>query len=244
MRLLTFLVFLFMLPDLSLAQQDSLTVHYDNSKLQVQEIPDENLAKYREDSDFNYVETDNSDSVFTIIKWWLYNLLIRILEAIFGVGKATGILRFILNVLPYLTLGVLVFLLLKHFLKLNSKNIFSGKQPLSTATILNEEHIIKNEDINALINKAINEGNYRLAIRYYYLLVLKVLTENGTIHWEQQKTNEDYINEIKNKELQLRFSDITRIYDYVWYGEFTINSLKFKNLKPAFEILTKPITKQ
>lgn len=238
MKSVIFLFFVLLSCNLTFAQQDSLVVHYDESKLQIQEITEEDLSDYKNNDDFIYVETTKDDSIINKIRQWLTNIFFRIFEAIFGIRPAKGILGFIFNVLPYIVLGILVFLLIKFFLKVNSKNIVLGKQKKPTVAFSDDEHIIKNEDIKALINKAIDNGNYRLAVRYSYLLVLKELTEKEIIKWELQKTNEDYIKEIKNQELQSRFTNITRIYDYVWYGEFTIDALKFKLLKPVFDTIT------
>jgi len=121
----------------------------------------------------------------------------------------------------------------------NARNIIQGKQNKPEFEFTDEEHIIKNEDINALITRAIEQNNYRLAIRYYYLLALKELSDHNVIKWEQDKTNADYINEIENKTLQTNFKQATKIYDYVWYGEFTVDAIKFESLKKPFNQLSK-----
>lgn len=238
MRIYSHLLFVFLTCNVCFAQQDSITVHYDETKLQPHKITEEDLSDYRKNKDFNYVETVEDDSIAKKIKRWLVNILTRIFEAIFGIGSATGILKFIFNVLPYILLGVLVYLLIKFFLKVNSRQLVLGEQKKASVSFSNDEHIINNEDISLLIENAVKDHNYRLAIRYYYLLVLKELSENGMIQWELQKTNEDYVNEIKNQELQLNFINITRIYDYVWYGGFTVDALKFSHLKKTFEALS------
>lgn len=243
MRLILLLLFVLLSSNLSFAQQDSLTVQYDMSILQVHEITEDDLSDYKNNDDFNYVESIEEDSLLLKIKRWFKNIITKIFESIFGIGNVSGILKFIFNVVPYIILGILIFLLIKFFLKVNSRNIISGEQKKGTVAFSDEEHIIKNEDIKALIEKAINDNNYRLAIRYYYLMILKELTEKDIIQWELQKTNEDYISEIENQELQTNFINITRIYDYVWYGDFSVDAIKFNHLKPTFDSLTNSIAK-
>ena len=126
---------------------------------------------------------------------------------------------------------------------MNSNNLIAKSRKQGSILFTEEEQIIKNEDIPALINEAIQQNNYRLAIRYYYLLSLKYLTETDNISWQPQKTNEDYINEINKELLKADFKNITRIYDYVWYGEFNIDVAKFETLKLPFEHLNTTITK-
>jgi len=101
--------------------------------------------------------------------------------------------------------------------------------------------LIKNEDLSVLIQKAIEQKNYRLAIRYYYLLALQKLSKHEFIEWQQEKTNEDYIKEIKQSLLKSKFSSSTYLYDFVWYGNFDINELEFAKAEAEFNELNKLI---
>ena len=103
-----------------------------------------------------------------------------------------------------------------------------------------EENIIKNEDIQQLIKEAVAQKNYRLAIRYYYLGILKLLTEKDFIEWQLQKTNSDYLAEINNDDIKLNFSKITWLYDYIWYGDFAIDENGYSRAERSFlELQTK-----
>ncbi|WP_338731229.1 DUF4129 domain-containing protein [Mangrovimonas cancribranchiae] len=234
-----FLAFLFC-TSLAFSQTDSLSVVYDNTKTETKEISEKSLEKYKDNPNFNYTEKPESTSIIAKFFRWLKNIVLKIFEYIFGVEKATGILSFILKTVPYLLLGFLVFLLVRLFLKYNQKHIHTP-QKLANITISDEEHIIKNEDIEALISNALKEQNYRLAIRYYYLLSLKYLTEKKLIDWQQQKTNTDYISELESEGLKHDFEQATHVYDYVWYGEFQVENTKFESLKTIFETLNNSI---
>jgi hypothetical protein len=225
------------------AQQQDTPLNYDDTTLEKQTISDKDLNTYKADKDFDYTETKKEDSFIDKAVRWLQDILRQFWEAIFGIGTATGFLYFVFRVLPYILLGVLVFLLVRFFLKVNSNNLVGKQQAAAQVNYTEEEQIIKNEDINALIQEAINQKNYRLAVRYYYLLSLKHLTESDIIAWQPQKTNEDYVKEINEAEIRLNFTNITRIYDYVWYGEFNIDAQKFEHLKLPFESLNTIVTK-
>ena len=95
--------------------------------------------------------------------------------------------------------------------------------------------MIKNKDLFKLIKQAIELKNYRLAVRYYYLNILKQLEGKQLIVYEQQKTNEDYINEISKENIKKSFEKLTRLYDFVWYGNFDINELEFGRVEADFE---------
>ena len=229
----------------STAQNSDIVVHYDDSKLEVKDISENDLETYKDDEAFNYIETEPEDNfivrAYNKITNWLGNIIREIVEAIFGVGKAQGLLYFLFNILPYLVFAVLLFFLIRFFLKVNSKTLITGQKETAGFQFTEDEQIIKNEDINALINTAIAQHNFRLAIRYYYLLSLKHLTEKQVITWQQEKTNEDYITEIESETIKSSFKNITRIYDYVWYGEFKVDQLRFERLKMSFESLNNTI---
>lgn len=226
---------------LSYSQQDVQPMQFDENPIVKQEITEDDLESYRGDKDFDYNEVETEDSFLDRALRWLRNILRKFWEAIFGVGTASGFLWFVFRVLPYILLGVLVFLLIRFFLRVNSNHLITKAKEQGSVAITEEEQIIKNEDIPALIREAINQKNYRLAIRYYYLLSLKYLSDNETIAWQPQKTNADYINELKSSGLKDSFRNITRIYDYVWYGEFGVDALKFETLKQSFENLNNSI---
>jgi len=97
-----------------------------------------------------------------------------------------------------------------------------------------EEQLIKNEDLQMLIQKAIEQKNYRLAVRYYYLQLLQRLSDKQLIDWQQQKTNEDYISEIELNPLKEKFKWSTYLYDFIWYGNFDIDQAEFSRVEAAF----------
>lgn len=244
MLVFRWLLISFCIGQFSFAQQNEQPINYDESSIEKQEISETDLETYKADEDFNYIEVVAEENFIDKAIRWLRNFLTKFWEAIFGVGTATGFLYFIFRILPYILLGVLIFLLIRFFLKVNSNNLLTKAKQNGTISFTEEEQIIKNEDIPALIKDAIQQKNYRLAIRYYYLLSLKYLTESDSISWQPQKTNEDYIKEIDKEHLKIDFKNITRIYDYVWYGEFNVDAIKFETLKLPFENLNKTITKR
>ncbi|MBT8244878.1 MAG: DUF4129 domain-containing protein [Winogradskyella sp.] len=240
MRKIGFLI-CFCIGSLVFSQEKIAPDYYDDSTLEKKTISENDLESYKNDDDFDYTEVKKAEGAFDKFVRWLRNLLRKFWEAIFGVGTAGGFLYFVFRILPYILLGVLIYLLVRFFLKVNSNSITTKSQAKGKVFYSKEEQIIKNEDIDALIEQAINQKKHRLAIRYYYLLALKKLTEANKIKWEAQKTNEDYIEELNQSHLKVDFENITRIYDYVWYGEFTVDAFKFENLKLPFISLNKTI---
>lgn len=120
--------------------------------------------------------------------------------------------------------------------------LFSSKQHQK---INNYEDItaenIENANISSLIKNAENSNDYRLAIRFYYLLVLKNLSLNNYIKFEDDKTNAEYLNEINNKPFSDKFAYSSYLYNYIWYGEFSLDANQYNNAKSNFETLLKHI---
>jgi len=112
---------------------------------------------------------------------------------------------------------------------------FSSKQnkSLSDYRHFNVE-TASGDEFMTLIDSAEEENNFRLAIRYYFLLALKNMSLKNIIKIEEDKTNSEYLSEINNTELVKKFSAILYLYNYTWYGEFDINKLQYKTAKSNF----------
>ncbi len=96
------------------------------------------------------------------------------------------------------------------------------------------------EDIFAIpyekeIQRAIAAKDYRLAIRYLYLRTLKDLTDNGIIHYKQDKTNQDYVMQLFGTTHYKSFFQLTRHFEYAWYGKFEIATESFNVVYDQFK---------
>lgn len=240
-HLLFFLLALFTVSVSAITVQDSVTVKYDDSILEPVKISEDDLKQYRSDSKFDYTLEKADNSWWEDLKNWAYLKLMRLFGWIFGGAKAAGYLAVFLRLIPYVLLGLLIFILIKFFLKVNAQRLAFSSENKNTVSLSEEEHIIKNEDIQQLIKNALADKNYRLAVRYYYLHILKLLSEKELIDWQLQKTNVDYEKELSGSNFSDPFQTITRLYDYVWYGGFEIDETKYKRAETEFSSLQNTI---
>ena len=90
-------------------------------------------------------------------------------------------------------------------------------------------------DFNKRIEQAKTESDFRLAIRWLYLKQLFLLNEKNRIAWQPYKTNMDYLNELSKSDLKTAFKDISKVYEYVWYGKYLINQADFVALELQFK---------
>jgi hypothetical protein len=129
-----------------------------------------------------------------------------------------------------------LFILYKLFL---TEGAFRRKTTTAkNATAAVEEELITNEsDFDALVRQALQQGNYRLAIRYQYLKTLHLLADKKFIELAADKTNYQYVREINNLGYQNDFAALTLNYEYVWYGEFEIEENIYRSLNEKFNQL-------
>ena len=92
-------------------------------------------------------------------------------------------------------------------------------------------------NLNSLITKAENEGKYPLAIRYLHYQNLQNLYNRDLIQWDPKKTNQQFINQIKDEKIRILFSTNTQVFNQIWFGEFIINEEKYQEYKAMFNQL-------
>ncbi len=149
------------------------------------------------------------------------------------------------NALNWLFVLILIFAvgyLAYTLLNDGSSKLFSSRnnEKLKSYNEITAENI-NQIDIKALIANAENTNDYRLAIRYYYLLVLKQLTLKNFIKYTDDKTNADYMNAIASHKFSKDFAYTSYIYNYTWYGEFTLDTKQYKKAKASFVQLLKEV---
>ncbi|MBC7451596.1 MAG: hypothetical protein H7259_08930 [Cytophagales bacterium] len=115
----------------------------------------------------------------------------------------------------------------------------NGNARVENRISIDAEEELKEENIaewplQKLLNKYIQEGDIRNAIRIYYLMALQLLHLNGFIKWEKDKTNSRYVMEFASHERSKDFSTLTRIYETTWYGQFIPDEAMFAIAKSQF----------
>jgi hypothetical protein len=90
-------------------------------------------------------------------------------------------------------------------------------------------------DYGKELHKALAANDFRLAIRLWYLSTLRDLAENEFITYKTGKTNSDYVAQLYNTALYKKFSTLTRVFEYTWYGELALNHERYALLQKDFE---------
>lgn len=155
----------------------------------------------------------------------------------------TSIASFLKVIFPFLLGGIVIFIILKVALGSRIGFFNFKKNPKKTAEkLIYEEDDINELDLNALLEKAIQTENYKLAIRYYFLKTLKALATKKLINYHKDKTNSEYKFELKKGTIRNQFSYLTYVYSYVWYGDFAVSKDEFSILQTKYESFIKNIS--
>lgn len=126
-----------------------------------------------------------------------------------------------------------IYMIVRAIIGKDSMWIFSKSHKKIAVQDISEEDL-QQMDFPTLINQTKETGDYRLAVRYYYLWLLKKLAAREIIKWNWDKTNSDYGYEIKDDTLRGEYNYLAYVYDYSWYGEFTLDEKAFGKAEKAF----------
>ena len=229
-----FLIFLFSFSLSGFSGELVMPIQSAEEELVPLDFSEETIEDFKQDPAYNYSEATESDSWWAKFKRYLALQWQRFLNWMFGDYEAPLLLAIFLDILPYLLIGLLLGLILYLFAKINPGNAFFGTPSRSEVHFNEEERIIKTRDIKKLIEKAVAAEDYRLAIRYHFLYILQQLSRQEIVIYDPAKTDEEYLQEIEDFQLQTRFKRLNRIYDFVWYGNFETPVSDYDKIRNEF----------
>lgn len=246
-----FLLMLLLFFSCHLEAQDSL-VPIRNEKLFTEITPKnesvftprtfgKNFKKKYTDAAFIYEFKAPEKNAWDRFKEWLADKL-RNLFRFTSNESALGFVNILLRVVAVLIVIFVIYMIVKALLNKEGRWIFGRN---TTKKIIHYGDIEKNLhhiDFEKLIRNSLASGDTRISIRYYYLWLLKIMSEKGLITWDIEKTNSDYLYEIKNEVKKAEFAYASYLYNYIWYGEFEMDSHTFEKAKAAIEKMIKSIS--
>ena len=96
------------------------------------------------------------------------------------------------------------------------------------------EENIHEADLEDFARHALDKKDYKLAIRLYFLQILKHLSSNNFIKWKRDKTNKEYVREMSGNNLFREFRTISRLFERVWYSDVEVKEHQFNLIRPRF----------
>ncbi|WP_312767362.1 DUF4129 domain-containing protein [Epilithonimonas sp.] len=195
-----------------------------------------NLKNKYKGGEFDYGTSKSQESLWDIIKRHIAKLLSKIFKDI-DPNRATDYTVTILRTIGILVIGILLYLLIRYLMSKEGNFLFGKKNRKIKITVQDLEENIHEINFPERILKFEKQKDYRSAIRYHFLFALKKLSDRNLISWNPEKTNRDYLKELKNINLKEDFSRIIYIYDYIWYGEFDTEEKDYQYYKTYFHKL-------
>ncbi|MCH4822827.1 DUF4129 domain-containing protein [Gramella lutea] len=211
-------------------------ISYDQSSgLSPIEFDQEKIEAYKTQKEFDYLQNTENESWWTRFKKWLNAKYQQFMNWLFGDYEPNSVLALIISIVPFILLLVLLGLVAWLFSRLNPGGRMLQQPKTSDVFLTEEEELVKKEDLPKLIKKAVNNGEFRLAVRYYYLDELRKLDELRLIDYKFQKTNKDYSEEIEDYVIGKHFYEISKLYEFIWYGSFQVSEADYRKIEKNFQ---------
>lgn len=150
-----------------------------------------------------------------------------------GKTGASGFAEIIKYVVIIGAIVLAIFLLIKLLGRDGPRN--KKINPVTEMELEEIEDDLENADLNDPIQRAIASGNYTLAIRLYYLSLLKELAVKKIIRWKKDKTNGEYMRELAGSPISDMFRDVTLVFERVWYGKVELTKEDFFEIEKEFK---------
>jgi hypothetical protein len=216
--------------DYSDSTKKILPANEEEFVVDVRILPDDIMDKYKKDPAFNYEGgPKEADDWITKIRNWI-NQQLALLQS----SKVYSTL------LDYLYYGIMILaliLIIRGLIKADRRGLLFGKVNSNEIKIIESDEDISQINFDELISSSIENKQYKLAIRYLFLKSLKLLSEKGFIELRNNKTNYQYLSEIKNNQIADVFRNTTSSFEWIWYGDFPVNDAILKSSQNEFNKL-------
>ena len=208
------------------------SLNIDTGKLTIRHLDTAALNRYSRQPDFDYTheKTEQQLSLWDRFWIWFWRWITRLLPRFSGGGGLASIFK----ILIIGAFAVLIVWLITRLFKIDLLKLFRKKKTEDGLPYTELTENIHEINFDEAINKALQDKNYRLAVRLLYLRSLKQLSDASLIHWRMEKTNLAYLNELEDPEYKRLFGALTVRFEYIWYGDFPINGEVYQNIDSLF----------
>jgi hypothetical protein len=106
-------------------------------------------------------------------------------------------------------------------------------------TIEEIEQNLHEAEIDRFLREALAKQDYRLAVRLYFLAIMKELSLKKIIEWQRDKTNGAYLREVRYnaRDWAQDFAQVTLIFEYVWYSDAAFDAKGYSEVESYYKNL-------
>ncbi len=182
-----------------------------------------------QDKAFSY---KNDIEAIQPVKQYEPGLLMKILRSIFNfLGNGAG------NILLWIIVScIVVYIVYRLFFSGDSFIFGRSKKTVKEtgAPHQEEEEDLATTNWEALLQQATGNNDLRLAVRYSYKWLLQLLQQRELIQYRNDKTNYEYYAELNETGYKQPFKQLSRQYEYAWYGHFTLSPAAYSEYIALF----------
>ena len=208
-------------------------IQIDSDTIETKTFKKDFQKKYK-DADFVYEYKTPEKNAWDYFKEWLASIF-RQLFTFSNPEASLNFVAILLKVLAALIVIFVIYLIVKAIIAKEGQWIFGKNAHKKTVYYSDIEKNIHLLDFEKLIKESIASGEKRIAVRYYYLWLLKVMAQNHYIEWDIEKTNSDYLYELQKPAHREEFTYLSYLYNHIWYGEFEIDDTTFIKAENRFK---------
>jgi hypothetical protein len=206
-------------------------VQVDTGKVNIRKFNAGSLTSYSNNPAFDYhvSVTKRGQSWWERFWIWFWDLIARL----FGGKQTSGSFPFMKYLFYATVIGLVIFFIIK-LIGMDFGNLFNRESKQVEISYNESLENIHQVTFDEEIEKALAQRNYKLAIRLLYLSTLKQLNDARLIQWQTEKTNSAYLNELTDSSQRQSFGILTRQFEYVWYGNFSVDARSFQHINTLF----------
>jgi hypothetical protein len=212
--------------DSALVKKDWAAVGDDTLAVRTATFDTSAIHRLKTDPAYDY---DKDLHIHTL--WWtrLKGLLEHLLQKIFGSRAGS----WVFGHLDWAVLAFAILFLLFFFRKRIFFSVFAPEAGRPRQVTAMEENI-EALDLDKLLATAEKARDWRTALRYHYLKVLRHLMDEGLIEWQPRYTDRDYLRQLKDPAKRAVFGEVSFLFKWAWYGDAPMDEARYRNMLPAF----------
>jgi len=146
-------------------------------------------------------------------------------------GNGASALRILLFILAGAGVAILVAMLLGVG-KPRDKNLNGNAIDITTL-----EEDLPGAELDDYLARALQQEDYRLAVRLHYLQLLQLLSEKEHILWKVDKTDREYLLETASHPWHNELETLTALFERIRYGRLRIDRPTYGAVRARFEAL-------
>lgn len=218
------IIFIIFFQQISFAQEQ---IMFDTSSVAVRKFEPGKIEAYKAEPAFQYERIIEPPKSLWDRFWdWFWKKFMSLLGTEEG-GRAFN------TMLILVAIGILVFFIMK-LTGMTNAGLFGKKNKENALDYSLMDENIHAIDFDTAIQEAIDQKNFRFAVRLLYLQSLKNLADRGLINWQINKTNVAYVHELNASAHQQNFRNLTFQFENNWYGDLPIEENEFMAVREQF----------